>query len=76
MDEQARIDVLLKRVQWIEEDIPSIAGDAASGVLTVVPSIRYAFPTQAITLLESFATAFYEGIDDAIKENELETQAM
>lgn len=76
MEKQAYIDKLVKRVEWVEEDMGTIAGDAAGAVLTVVPVIRDAFPHQAIKLLESFSKAFGQDIDEAIEENERETAEM
>jgi hypothetical protein len=76
MKEQEYITQLIRRVEWVEEDLPTSAGMAAAAILTAVPVIRDVFPNEAIKLLESFSSHFYDGMDEIILINDLEALDM
>lgn len=70
--EQNYIDVLIKRVQWIEEDITSSAAYTAAVILELAPRLRETDPVALVKLLESYSYAFTPDIDKWIAENEEE----
>lgn len=69
-NEQNYIDVLIKRVQWIEEDIASAAAYTAAVILELAPRLRETDPVALVKLLESYSYAFTPDIDKWIAENE------